>query len=299
MPSISDLLAHTSRLTLPDAAVAFVTAGVPIFPCVPGEKRPLTAHGFRDASTDPDQISAWWGRWPAANIGIPTGPASGVDVVDVDIHGEESGFPALQRARRAGLIAPAWAGLVRSPSGGLHIYFPAAPEDGQSSWQVPRAHIDFRGAGGYIIASPSRITRPDGSTGVYELRATGVVDARPVDAARLREFLDPRPPIPSRPVPVRGLDADRLGRWVAGLGEGERNRGLFWAACRLAEAGTGPAETFAALGPAAEHIGLSTREVSATIRSAYRTTNPAPASSARPFTDSPRTRAPAATGRGL
>ncbi|MFX4288281.1 bifunctional DNA primase/polymerase [Zafaria sp. Z1313] len=298
MPSISDLLAHTSRLTLTEAAAVFAAAGVPVFPCVPGEKRPLTQHGFHDATTDPDQISAWWGRWPTANIGIPTGPASGVDVVDVDIHGEESGFPALQRARRAGLI-PAWAGLVRSPSGGLHIYFPADLEDGQSSWQAPPAHIDFRGAGGYIIAPPSGVTQPDGSTGVYELRATGVVEAQPVDATRLREFLDPRPPLPSRSVPAQSLDADRLGRWVASLGEGERNRGLFWAACRLAEAGTRPAETFAALGPAAEHIGLSTREVSATIRSAYRTTNPAPASSARPFGDAPRTRAPAATGRGL
>lgn len=298
MPSISDLLAHTSRLTLPDAAAAFVSAGVPVFPCVPGEKRPLTAHGFHDATTDPNQISVWWGRCPSANVGIPTGPASGLDVVDVDIHGEESGFPALQRARRAGLI-PAWAGLVRSPSGGLHIYFPATPEDGQSSWQAPRAHIDFRGAGGYIIAPPSRVTQPGGNSGVYELHATGVVEARPVDAARLREFLDPRPPLPRRDAPVQGLDADRLGRWVASLGEGERNRGLFWAACRLAEAGTGPAEVFAVLGPAAEHIGLSMREVSATIRSAYRTTNPAPAGSARSFGDAPRSRAPAATGRGL
>lgn len=298
MPSISDLLARTRQLPLPDAAAMFAAAGVPVFPCVQGKKRPLTAHGFHDASTDPSQVQSWWQQWPAANIGIPTGPASGVDVVDVDIHGEESGFPALQRARRAGLI-PAWSGLVRSPSGGLHIYFPAAPEQGQSSWQAARAHIDFRGAGGYIIAPPSRVDQADGSTGVYELRATGVVEAQPVDAARLREFLDPRPHLPRREGPVRGLDAYRIGRWVASLGEGERNRGLFWAACRLAEAGTGPAETLAVLGPAAEHIGLSTREVSATIRSAYRTTNPAPASSTHPFGDTPRTRAPAATGRSL
>lgn len=298
MASISDLLAQASRLTLPDAASAFAAAGVPVFPCVPGEKRPLTEHGFHDASTDPGQVGAWWGRWPAANIGIPTGPASGVEVVDVDIHGDNSGFPALKQARRAGLI-PAWAVLVRSPSGGLHIYFPAAPEREQSSWQAPRAHIDFRGAGGYIVAPPSRVRQPDGSTGIYVLRATGITTTQPVDAAALREFLDPRPSLPRRETPARGLDADRLGRWVSTLGEGERNRGLFWAACRLAENGTSPTDTLAVLGPAAEHIGLSSREVSATIRSAYRTTNPAPTAGSRPFGDAPRSRAPVSSGRSL
>lgn len=298
MASISDLLAHTSRLTLPDAAAAFDAAGVPVFPCAPGEKRPLTEHGFHDASTDPAQIRAWWGRWPAANIGIPTGPASGIEVVDVDIHGDNSGFPALKQARRAGLI-PAWAGLVRSPSGGLHIYFPVEPEREQSSWQAPRAHIDFRGAGGYIVAPPSRVKQPDGSTGIYGLRAAGITTAVPVDAAALREFLDPRPPLPRRDAPVRSLDADRLGRWVATLSEGERNRGLFWAACRLAENGTSPTDTLAVLGPAAEHIGLSQREVSVTIRSAYRTTAPAPTTGSRSFGEFPRSRVPVSSGRSL
>lgn len=299
MPSVADLLTETSRVGLPDAAALFGSAGVPVFPCVPGAKRPLTEHGFHDATTNPAQIAAWWRRWPKANVGIPTGTVSGIDVVDVDVHGEESGFPALRAARRAGLI-PAWAGLVRSPSGGLHLYFPADPDRPQSSWQAPRAHVDFRGTGGYIVAPPSQVAQPDGAGGVYELRVAGVAVARPVDASALRSFLDPRPPAQARrDGSVQELDADRLGRWIAGLGEGERNRGLFWAACRLAEAGTHPADTLAALGPAAEHIGLSGREVSATIRSAYRTTSPAPAGSSHPFPSTQRTRAPATTGRGL
>lgn len=300
MPTmIAELLTASSRLSLPDAAALFGSAGVPVFPCAPGAKRPLTEHGFHDATTNSDQISAWWRRWPAANIGIPTGTASGIDVVDVDVHGEESGFPALRAARHAGLI-PAWSGLVRSPSGGLHLYFPANPDQPQSSWQAPKAHVDFRGTGGYIIAPPSQVTQPDGTSGVYELRAAGVAAALPVDANALRSFLDPRPPVqPRRDGSVQDLNADRLGRWVASLCEGERNRGLFWAACRLAEAGADPADTLAALGPAAEHIGLSGREVSATIRSAYRTTTPAPAGNSRPFPDAPRSRVPAVAGRGL
>jgi len=56
-------------------------------------------------------------------------------------------------------------------------------------------------------------------------------------------------------------------RWVRASG----NRGLFWAACRLAEAGLPPADTLDALAPAAERAGLPLREVVVTIRSAYRT----------------------------
>jgi len=114
-----------------------------------------------------------------------------------------------------------------------------------------------------------------------------------VDAVRLRDFLDPRTPIPldrarASRFERRGPDAQVLAGWVAGRGEGERNRGLFWAACRLAEAGTPPAATLDALGPAAEHAGLGSREIMATIRSAYRTTSPAPRTAAEPVADERR-----------
>jgi hypothetical protein len=64
---------------------------------------------------------------------------------------------------------------------------------------------------------------------------------------------------------------------LAGLTEGvpclpsvsSRNDGLFWAACRAAEAGD---ETvLAELATAARSAGLSDREITATIRSAQRT----------------------------
>ena len=74
--------------------------------------------------------------------------------------------------------------------------------------------------------------------------------------------------------------------WVAGRGEGERNRGLFWAACRLAENGTPSTDALDALGPAAAQAGLSEREITTTVRSAYRATQPTPAP--RPSADGPR-----------
>ena len=41
-----------------------------MFPLKPGGKEQLTAHGHLDATTDSDQIQAWWTRWPEANIGV-------------------------------------------------------------------------------------------------------------------------------------------------------------------------------------------------------------------------------------
>lgn len=111
---IVTLLSEASMLPLPQAAVRYAAAGVLVFPCVPGEKRPLTAHGFHDTTTDPRQVRAWWVRSPMANIGIPTGAASGVEVVDVDRRPERSGFIPFEHARRAGITA-GWAVLVRTP----------------------------------------------------------------------------------------------------------------------------------------------------------------------------------------
>ena len=277
MAPVFDSLARVQQLSLADAARTLAAAGVPVFPCVPGEKRPLTKRGFHDAGTNPEQVSAWWRRWPAANLAIPTGPVSGIEVVDVDVRSTGSGFPAFQRARREGLVH-GWAALVRTPSGGLHVYFPADESRGQGSWQAPTAYVDFRGSGGYILAPPSQVTQPDGQLRPYELRSTGLVEPASVDAGRLRNFLDPRPLLPrgKGTSQIRSLDVQRLGRWVGALGEGDRNRGLFWAACRLAEHHTPVADTLAVLGPAAEHAGLGAREIATTIRSAYRANQPVP-----------------------
>lgn len=267
------LFTDVASLPLPQAAARLAASGVPVFPCVPGGKSPLTHEGFHEATTDPRRIRSWW-RWkPAANIGMPTGAASGWEVVDVDAKDSDVGFSSFVRARRAGL-ATGGAVLVRSASGGLHAYFPADPARPQRSWESAKAHVDFRGAGGYIIVPPS-ILRSDGELiGVYRIFRGAEPQVRSVDAAALRAFLTPPRPAPSfrrTGMVSRAQDTDRLAGWVAALGEGERNRGLFWAACRLAEAGASPSSALDALGPAAEHAGLPPREVLVTIRSAYRT----------------------------
>lgn len=273
-------------------------AGVPVFPCVPSGKRPLTEHGFHDATTDPEQVAAWWSQYPAANIGVPTGTVSGVVVVDVDVHGPVNGFAAFERAHDAGLV-DGWQLLVSTPSGGMHAYFPSTAGLSQRSWQAARAGVDFRGDGGYIVVPPSTVD--SGSGGVsYRVRRISPDPAMDLDSDRLRNFLDPRPaPVPRPAGQVRDVSAERLAAWVAARAEGERNRGLFWAACRLAESGIPPGDTYAALAPAAEHAGLTQREVSATVRSAYRTTGHSPRTAADGLDEVPR-RAPQRTaGRVL
>jgi hypothetical protein len=267
-----DAVAAAGGLSLLDAAAAYARAGLAVFPCVPGEKRPLTEHGFTDASADPARVASWWRRWPEANIGVATGRAGGFDVVDIDVHPGGSGFPALRRARQAGLV-DGWAVLVRSPSGGVHLYFPVEPDRGQRSWALPKAHVDFRGVGGYVIVPPSQVTTEHGARRGYRLIVSGR-DPRPVEAGELRRLLDPpRPRQPLRPgIGLAGRSGERLGAWLAGQPEGNRNRALFWAACRQAEAGVPQDEARRVLGSAAERTGLGEREIDATLASAYRTT---------------------------
>lgn len=260
----------------PVAAVAhgLADAGVPVFPCVPGGKRPLTAHGFHDATTDSGQVEAWWGQHPEANLAIPTGAASGVVVVDVDVHGSVDGYESFGRADRAGLVS-GWQLLVATPSGGMHAYYPATPDREQRSWQARRAGIDFRGDGGYIVVPPSTVSTGGESAG-YRVRRNTTDSTSTLNSVRLREFLDPRPTPsrgPSREV-ERSADVSRLTAWVAARGEGERNRGLFWAACRLAENNISAPEALAVLTAAASETGLGEREITATVRSAYRTVQP-------------------------
>ncbi|WP_052357479.1 bifunctional DNA primase/polymerase [Leifsonia aquatica] len=288
------LLAPVARMSLADAARHYVLLGVPVFPCVPGEKRPLVAHGFKDASTEPAHVETWWMRWPDANIGIPTGPVSGIEVVDVDVKGDLPRGPASwQRAHRAGLLE-GWAAQIVTPSGGLHAYYPAAEYE-QRSWASGAAQLDFRGTAGYVVAPPSRVMI-DGLPTAYELLVLSTCEAWPVDAVALREFLDPRPAPATRAADLfrRTLEerTQRIAAWLEGQGEGERNQGLYWASCRLAENGASLSAAFETLGPVAEGIGLPPREIERTIRSAYRT--PAPASTP----GSPARRPPAAMRRG-
>ncbi|MCR1785909.1 bifunctional DNA primase/polymerase [Nocardioides carbamazepini] len=285
--------------TLAEVALRYANLGIPVFACVPGGKQPITPNGFHDATASTRAVRHWWARTPDANIGLPTGSMTGVLVVDVDVHGADSGYGGFERSRKAG-IAEGWGWLVRTPSGGLHAYYPAARGREQRSWQAPSAHVDFRGDGGYVIAPPSRIT-VDGAPTTYEVIAVAHHRPQPIDAGQLRQFLEPsrQQPAPSAlpALPALGAHPDRLAGWVAQRPEGGRNAGLFWAACRMAEGGHQYDDAVGLLGNAGRTAGLPDREIETTIRSAYRITSrlsPSPRAAA-PITGSGQASRPGPT----
>ena len=245
-------------------ALVYAARGWPVFPCQPGQKIPATTHGYRDATTNPQQITEWFTRHPGRNVAVATG-APGPDVLDIDQHGPAgSGFPAFARLRQAGLVTGA-SHYVRTPSGGLHLYFTGTA---QRNGHLPGRHLDFRSAGGYILAPPSQVNGHP-----YQLlRATGHHGT--LDWAAVTDVLPPgRQPQP-QPRPNQGRDLGPLAVWVAAQLEGNRNSGLYWAANRTLEAD--PAADLSSLAAAARQAGLSDPEITRTLNSARRTSQPRP-----------------------
>ncbi len=101
-------------------ALVYAGRGVPVFPCEPLGKRPLTYSGFWEATTEEVRIRAWWRRWPAANVAVPTGKSSGLVVLDVDP--DEGGEESLAALERANSPHPKTASS-RTGGGGTHLFF--------------------------------------------------------------------------------------------------------------------------------------------------------------------------------
>ncbi len=244
-------------------ALAFATRGWPVLPCQPGQKTPATRHGVRDATTDPEQITTWFGGHPDWNLAIATG-APGPDVLDVDEHGEAgNGYAAFSQLKAAGLLDGARA-YVRTPSGGLHAYFTGTD---QRNGHLLGHHLDFRSRGGYVLAPPSQV---DGKP--YQVIQTAEADGA-LDWATVTALLEPsRQPHRPQPGPASGRDLSHLARWVASQQEGNRNAGLFWAANRALDAD--PAADLSPLATAARQAGLEDKEITRTLDSARKTGQP-------------------------
>lgn len=133
-----------------DAAHEYAAAGRKVFPC--RDKRPLTPHGLYDATTDPEQIKAWWEQWPNAQLAMPTGKNMGAFVLDID---QPEGPATLASLEAENGMLPATK-TARTGSGGEHRYF-CLPDgtDVKNSAGKLGISLDVRGNGGYVIVPPT------------------------------------------------------------------------------------------------------------------------------------------------
>jgi hypothetical protein len=219
------------------------------------DKAPYTPRGFKDASQDPGRIKRWWKRWPDALIGVPTGLR--FVAVDADLQHRE---------------ARDWLARVKIPttrthvtrSGGRHFLFQPHDAVRCSEGKIWR-HVDTRGAGGYIIWWPAC-----GFEVPYSVALAPVPGwiLRALHRDEVRPQIDRTVDLDEVPAKIGGII-----RAIVDAREGERNRLLFWGACRLHELAEQQAiprdEAFAIAIEAAKRTGLPYAEVLKTTRSAF------------------------------
>jgi hypothetical protein len=258
-----------------DGAMHYALADIPGFPVVPRDKKPLTEHGCKDATTVVEQIFQWREQYPDANVGLRTGIFH--DVLDVDPDGLDT---LSELAGGDDAIVPCGP-VVRTPRGGAHLWFLPIGLGNKAGFV---RGCDWRGRDGYALAPPSV-----GANGMpYEWH---VENGETFDLDRplvpvpgwLRALLEPprshleresRPSFSrmSRPGDNRGrqyaLGALRnRAAELARTPEGRRNPELFKAAARCAELGCSDTEIESVLTAAGQRAGLGVTETRRTIRS--------------------------------
>lgn len=244
------------------AALSYIARGWAVFPLYPKDKKPITKNGFKNASTDPEQVRSWWTNTPNANIGIATG--GGIVVIDIDNDPEKGkdGSASLKQWEQAnGALPPTLS--VKTGRGGRHLYYKSAESFGCRTSAIP--YVDIRGEGGYIVAPPS--VHPNGN--IYEWETdlnTDTLAEVSATVKKLIEWKEPRkrknPPVGKLPLP--GAIAENLN-----FSEGNRNDGLFRLAASLQARGAEDSEILSHIESVNErqcHPPLDTQEVQNIVR---------------------------------
>ena len=269
------------------AALYYAACGLAVFPCAPDSKAPHPmlggSGGLHHASTTAAIVGGWWGKDPAARIGLNLG-ASGL--IAFDLEGPEKGadpaaiIAALCDAYGPEALPATWQAVT--PSGGRHLLYQAPTGDVPNTLPVEVEGLDrIRHGGSYVVVPAvlageivpddegrSWITGPpDGQPAP----APGWLDqvAQETAAARLAAQLTPRAgghyPDTADGTPY-GVKAMR-GLWgeVANAPEGQRHTVLMRAAVRaraLEAGGHVSGEKWReVLAHAAERCGLPAAEV--------------------------------------
>lgn len=123
--------------------------------CERAGKHPIARHGVNDATTKRDQIKTWWTASPDANIGIATGTASSIIVLDIDPR--NGGVKPLKRLKKElGSLPDTVTALTGG--GGLHLVFkyPSFAVRKDTSGKKFGRGVDILSDGCIMVAPPSR-----------------------------------------------------------------------------------------------------------------------------------------------
>ena len=245
------------------AALAYGDIGWSVFPC--RNKRPLVK--WREFSTNKNAVIRWlWDKFHNADIGIDCWKSQLV-IIDCDV---KNGIPGIVNFAALGHdLRDAY--MVRTPSGGMHVYYhdTSAGIIRNSAGKLAPG-VDVRAAGGYCVAPP---------TPGYEI-LTPHSTVQPLPDA-LRDALLFKPHVPPQPhaIPAVIVAQSRYGaaalrgevRNVQRAPVGQRNHTLNTAAFnvgRLVPAGIlNEREVWDALTSAALSVGLTETETQITIAS--------------------------------
>lgn len=148
------VISKPKQLSQQEVAIRYAEQGIAVFPCN-SKKRPLTKGGFKEATTDVDQIARWWGKNPRALIGSPNDKFT---VIDDDSYkacevGKSYTAAAISLLRSEKVITDGTF-HVRTKNGGDHYYYTAHPEVTRKLGCLP--NIDLLGKGGYVILPDQR-----------------------------------------------------------------------------------------------------------------------------------------------
>lgn len=153
-----------------DRPLALAAQNYRVFP-VRADRKPYFKGWPEEATTDAEQIQAWWRKYPAAQVAIEAG--SGLAVVDLDVkHEKETGENGIREFTAwAKDHDVTWSPTVATPSGGQHVYFRTPDTFPNSVGEILKG-VDVRSDRGYVMAYgdvPDLDALPDLPPAVAEL----------------------------------------------------------------------------------------------------------------------------------
>lgn len=174
--------------------------------CSSKGKHPMTANGFKNATTDDSTIKGWWTECPNANIGIVTGLKSNLWVLDIDPRSD--GDKSLEELiKKHGPLPKTY--KVNTGGGGEHYYF-KIPVGGLKCRGSVLPGIDVKADGGYVVAAGSNHS----SGGFYIVSVVSELSEAP---EWLISLINKKVVVPT----------DSMGQGYKNINEGNRNNTLF------------------------------------------------------------------------